>query len=1316
MRFKPFKLAILSLIVIVIAMSGFPYEAVGQDAHIDRFRVMDQNYNFGRGSSDSDLGSSIGWNESVYMEGYMNMYDSTGSPFWLDKMVDQTDRVISNARDTNGDGYKGWPDSRYSHMQIKNGAFAFEGAPAASVEKAVYGSFELDSDSDGVPDGWSRQGNASAVYRSTTLGDAFAGSTGIVIESDGTNENRLVQPLTYTPGRSYQVEAYASVDTEQTEARVEIFNATTNTVLAFERVYHVGFERYVFTFKAPNIGNLQIRLGLENYAQAGYKARFDAISVKELDQAGSVEHNPLQNGGMETLNTLDATLPDKWVRFNSNSSNAYVSNDSHSGAHSLAITTDNTLWRIVEQTIDYIPSQPYTVTYWGKVSSTAASARILVSNATDNVTIGDGYISTTSWSQGSLTFTAPAVAGKTVKIRLYQSDWRPIGFTSYFDDVSITPALPPTELIANRGFDAVNSSDPTLPLNWTRTAGTTSSDAYLVDGINYNYSGAKGLAVRAAVYGDKSIEQAVSYTPGESYILTYWGRTTNALFPGEVSVYNETDGVELGSSSFAATTWSKQAIRFTAPPIAGKTIKVRVSQPASAGGTIGYTDLLSMSRLRLTEAAGWTRESTPLSAAHRTNDSTIFVDDDAGLELVHDGVSTPRISQNLWNYKPNAEYGMTFSGLVSAGASGEVRVYDRTTSQVLGSWNFNHTDKQQIVYCRFLTPSAGHNIVVEVSVSSGSPGDSIWVDTFAVGVFWEEQVHEAVLAAPVLRFVNAVYANPLLHSRYKAKADIYRDFIADELDHKWDSWWRQISGTDGSNNGTGVYLHPTGITTEVAPGRSLPHNQYLVFARMLYLLHDATEGVSKYAADRPMYWSRANDMERAFQSVLRAHPLNASLGTDAYLWNYWDRMVPGDMGHYAYYENEDISHAANTTIGPLEAFNHGQIYTQADMQKIANTFSGVMWNQSLIDPVVSAQNSRAPRVTADKLNTMFIHYWTDLAQIDPLVWDIANAVCERDTCKLNVAASLAKWNRNKTIHTGFEMADPLDATLPKSWNRWQSNSTTAYLSQVDTYSNSYSARVKTNGTTWQVLEQKLENYEPNTPYTISFMAKKYGSVDGRVQLFDYTTSTVLGQIFITETNWTRKVFTAVTPDSGHDVRIRLYHTNYQPAGQEIGFDNVLVFPELAAGELPNASFENFDSLDSTLPLYWQRGDLTVAGNVLIDATDRTAGHNSLKLVSTGTGVNQELLYMWKGYKPSGSYNISLKGKATGIAGGKVQIIDTSTNTVLAATTISASTWTASTVSFTAPAAHDHTLKVVITHNNPGAPGTLWVDEIMVSSD
>src|SRR5690606_33184085 len=107
----------------------------------------------------------------------------------------------------------------------------------------------------------------------------------------------------------------------------------------------------------------------------------------------------------------------------------------------------------------------------------------------------------------------------------------------------------------------------------------------------------------------------------------------------------------------------------------------------------------------------------------------------------------------------------------------------------------------------------------------------------------------------------------------------------------------------------------------------------------------------------------------------------------------------------------------------------------------------------------------------------------------------------------------------KVVNSDFEQADPADATLPQHWSRFISTSATSALSKIDPGMNDSSLRITTNGTTWQVVEQKLEDYEPNTQYTISFLGKKYGTAGGRVQLWDYTTNTALGYLLFYDTDW-----------------------------------------------------------------------------------------------------------------------------------------------------------------------------------------------------
>ncbi|WP_135550432.1 carbohydrate binding domain-containing protein [Paenibacillus cymbidii] len=247
------------------------------------------------------------------------------------------------------------------------------------------------------------------------------------------------------------------------------------------------------------------------------------------------------------------------------------------------------------------------------------------------------------------------------------------------------------------------------------------------------------------------------------------------------------------------------------------------------------------------------------------------------------------------------------------------------------------------------------------------------------------------------------------------------------------------------------------------------------------------------------------------------------------------------------------------------------------------------------------------------------------------------------------------------------------------------------------------------------MEQQVDAYEPNTPYMVSYLGKRYGAVGYRAQAYDYTTGTIPGQAYFTNTAWTRHEFGFTTPAAGHDVRIRVYNLSASPAGQSIAFDNVHAYPALAGTQLANAGFETADRWDATLPRYWKRGATTLAANAVLDTADRSAGLGSLKLVSAGSGSLQELIYTWKGYMPGAGYTFSFDGKVAGAAGGRVQIVDTSTSAVLVDETVSSTAWTTVSASFTAPASHDHTLQVILQPNDPAVSDMFQVDQLQLIS-
>ncbi len=1147
------KKNVSGLLVFILLLVSVPQLALGADRSSDRVYEYDQKYLYGRGSTDS--AGAVGWSMSYNLDSYMNMYEATKGTEWLDKVVDQFGRAMTAASDPDGDGYKGFPDVNYSHIQTKNNAFTVFGANSGATELVTNGSFETDADSNNVPDSWTQQGSTSQTYRSTAAGNAYSGSAGAIIQSDGTNSNRLVQNITYTANTDYLLEAFIGVETEKTQANIEIFNVTTNKVIATQRAYHVGFERYVINFRSPASGTLQVRLSLENYTVSGLKARFDSVSVKQADQ--------------------------------------------------------------------------------------------------------------------------------------------------------------PAETALNTGFETATGGDATLPANWTRAAGATASHVYIATGINNNYAGNNGMAVAADGTGNKIAEQTLTYMPSYNYNVTFMHRLTDDRYSGRMEVYNVTDNVVLGSIEYNNTVWTAKSFNFTAPATSGKTVKLRIYQASPSTAFTGYYDSISVKPITFPEAAAWTR-NVPITHAHMIKSADVSPSGAWALELIHDGTTAPVMSQILDNYKPSSPYGFVVLGKVTPGTTGIIRAIDVTAGTTLGSATFTNSDLSAITQFNFTTPVAGHQVRMEVAISGGSSGQKLYAYSAKAGQRWDQQVHDGHIAATALRFVNAVYSDSSLTAAYKTTADSFLEFIADNFYAKWNAEWHQLTGTDGSNNGTGVYTFPTGFSTEFFPSRTIPHNMYMTYARMLYLLYEATDGVPAYSAVRANYLSRANDMSRAYKGKVRANTMNATLSTDAYEWNYWDNMGTWDDGHYYPAAVDDLSHGATTLNGVIEAFNHGQVFTASDMQKFTRTFTEVMFNQNYSDPTLSYYHNRRPLVTKDKELSYQFYNWINLAQFDRKVLDISEAICKEDLCTNLGASGIALWNKNKLANSGFELASTGDATLPLYWTRWQSTATTAFRDTATPYLNDYKATVKTNGTTWQVLEQQIQAYEPNTTYTVSFMGNTNGSVGGRAEAYNATTGTVLGSTTFTNTTWTAKSFTFTTPTATTNViKIRLYHTSYTPTTGAAYFDDIRALPYLYQSHIPNGSFETSNLYDTALPRFWKRGATSAAANVVIDPADETSGLQSLKLTTVSGGAQQELVYDWLGYKPGGSYQFTAKGKTNGSsAGGRIQVIDTVTSGVLANVTFTAATWTTATASFTAPIDYTHPLKVIITHNDPTIPsGTFWVDDL-----
>lgn len=191
-------------------------------------------------------------------------------------------------------------------------------------------------------------------------------------------------------------------------------------------------------------------------------------------------------------------------------------------------------------------------------------------------------------------------------------------------------------------------------------------------------------------------------------------------------------------------------------------------------------------------------------------------------------------------------------------------------------------------------------------------------------------VHDGMILRPIAFFAGLVLNDPAL-SRYEPAARRYLDIIEGRLVHNWDARWRELE------QGAGVYVAPD-IWSQRFAGCTLPHNQYLAFARALLALHRAT--------GKQWYRERAEKMGRFFKSNLRTV-------NDHYEWNYWDPAIARDAEGMRMQHREDTSHGHIDVGFAIDAYEAGLMFTREDMNRLARTLLH-MWNGSADAPAFAA--------------------------------------------------------------------------------------------------------------------------------------------------------------------------------------------------------------------------------------------------------------------------------------------------------------------------------------------------------------------------
>jgi hypothetical protein len=330
----------------------------------------------------------------------------------------------------------------------------------------------------------------------------------------------------------------------------------------------------------------------------------------QVRDAVRLAYQKVENAGFESANPADTSLPAGWQRWQSSAQTAFRSTSTATrlfGSAGVTIRTNPVAgWQGLVQRL-YLEANAspveYKVAFRGKTNGiTGSSGRVDVYDATAHQLLNSITFTNTTWQRLTFTFQAPSARGHEIMLYLYQGNYQIAGAETYFDDVTVhVNQVHFLETLANlsdwdaergvnRGFELADLADPTLPAYWVRWQ-STAATAYRSSGTDDMRFGQAGLVVKTNPAGGwQIVEQTISYSPGKSYVVNFYGKT-NSVVSGRVSIYDATSGQLLGDKTFSATSWDLYSVNFVAPTAAGHVLKIQCYQNQwNVTGGVSYFD------------------------------------------------------------------------------------------------------------------------------------------------------------------------------------------------------------------------------------------------------------------------------------------------------------------------------------------------------------------------------------------------------------------------------------------------------------------------------------------------------------------------------------------------------------------------------------------------------------------------------------------------------------------------------------------------------------------------------------------------------
>ena len=202
---------------------------------------------------------------------------------------------------------------------------------------------------------------------------------------------------------------------------------------------------------------------------------------------------------------------------------------------------------------------------------------------------------------------------------------------------------------------------------------------------------------------------------------------------------------------------------------------------------------------------------------------------------------------------------------------------------------------------------------------------------------------EAMGLRPIVLMAGEIQATRALKEKFGPRADAWLK-LAGQVFEKWDSrgCWREV--TEG-----GLWVVPTfgidaktgrwtdGYARRATDGFSNPDNKQNHIAKWMLAMHDVTR--------KPVYRERAEKWFRLMKSRMKTRESGKY-----FVWNYWDPAGPwdykpdGSTRHWVGVHPNGGYYAIDVE-GIVAAFEHGLVFTRADLQRLIATNRDFMWNQ-----------------------------------------------------------------------------------------------------------------------------------------------------------------------------------------------------------------------------------------------------------------------------------------------------------------------------------------------------------------------------------